>query len=540
MDALKLAQPLITSTFAGFLTCFSVGVFAADLVAAGRQIYEQGRLHSGEPLVAHLGMGVRMKGSQGACMQCHRASGSGAFEGGNLVPPVMGPTLFKQPPPVGKSRLPPGFKLQDFHFLTRPPYDSRSLARTLRSGVTPGGHVLSPLMPRYLLNQKDMAALEAYLRQLSSRPSPGINGRVAHFATVITPSANHVDRQGLIDVLTRCFEERYSADSNNGMDWRLHVWDLKGDEPADWPRQLAKYAVERPVFAVVSGLGSADWAPVHQYCEKTHLPCLFPSVDVAGSTEAGRYNFYFSAGTPLEGQVMAHWLLRSELPARLIQLYPGGNDVAVAGAQALAASAVQEGMVVVNRALFDLTPQQLAGAVMDVGPGDALALWLTREQLGLLMKAHPEPPAASHIIASGWLGDIGQLEIASLWRERLRFVYPFDPPVRLEQRMRLNLHPWLHKYRIGPAREVVLGSALTACNLLTEGLAAQRGVLTRDKLIEQIENYPAKMGNAPAPQVFHNFNLGPGQRFSSKGAFVVRFAQPSGNQLEPLGDWIVP
>lgn len=516
---------------------------ADDRLPAGRQIYEAGQLASGVPLVARWPVGVAMQGRQAACIQCHRASGSGAIEGGSLVPPVTGPALFTPQLPADTSRLPPGLTARDFHFLTRQPYDLASLARTLRTGVTPAGQVLSSLMPRYDLAPADMEALGAYLRQLSARPSPGIEGEVVYLATVVTPAASRQERQGLVEVLNACLDERHPADRQGARPWRLQVWDLHGD-PAGWDRQLTAYAARRPVYAVLSGLGGADWAPVHQYCERARLPCLFPAVDAAGSLEAGRYSFYFSAGTPLEGQVMAHWLLRQDGPggraSRVVQVYPAGSPAARAGARALADRAAQDGMAVVNRALQDLAPETLAAAVADAGPGDALALWLTPQQLERLVQAHPEPPPAGQIIASGWLGDAARLQVSGAWRERLRLVYPFDPPARLEQRMRLNLRPWLQAHRIAPARERVLGGALAACNLLAEGIAAQRGVLTRDKLVEQIENYPSGMGNAPAPQVFHNFSLGPGQRFSAKGAFVVRFAEPGGQRLEPLGELIVP
>ena len=67
------------------------------------------------------------------------------------------------------------------------------------------------------------------------------------------------------------------------------------------------------------------------------------------------------------------------------------------------------------------------------------------------------------------------------------------------------------------------------------------GQYVRDHLVEWVENYPSAMGNAPAPEAFPRFSLGPGQRFSSKGAYLVRFATPQEKRLEPIRDeWIVP
>jgi hypothetical protein len=49
---------------------------------------------------------------------------------------------------------------------------------------------------------------------------------------------------------------------------------------------------------VVSGLGGSNWAPVHQFCERRQLPCLFPNVDApvdrfltdtTGASAGGRF-----------------------------------------------------------------------------------------------------------------------------------------------------------------------------------------------------------------------------------------------------------
>jgi hypothetical protein len=84
------------------------------------------------------------------------------------------------------------------------------------------------------------------------------------------------------------------------------------------------------------------------------------------------------------------------------------------------------------------------------------------------------------------------------------------------------------------------GNTLAACNLLTEGVLRLRGQFLRDYLVEWTENYPTQMGNAPAPQAFPRFSVGPGQRFSSKGAHLVRFAGPASDRLAPEEEWIVP
>ena len=60
----------------------------------------------------------------------------------------------------------------------------------------------------------------------------------------------------------------------------------------------------RQVFAMVSGLGRDDWAPVHRFCTTLGLPCLLPNVDLPGSDQESAHNFYLSRGGLLDS---AHW-----------------------------------------------------------------------------------------------------------------------------------------------------------------------------------------------------------------------------------------
>ncbi|MCU1276457.1 MAG: cytochrome, partial [bacterium] len=45
-----------------------------------------------------------------------------------------------------------------------------------------------------------------------------------------------------------------------------------------------------------------------------------------------------------------------------------------------------------------------------------------------------------------------------------------------------------------------------------------------------------RLVNAHYPRL----GLAPGQRFASKGGYIVRLAQPSGARVAADGDWIVP
>jgi hypothetical protein len=508
-------------------------------IEQGRLIYEAGQLGSGAPLTATRGEdGVAVTGRAAACMNCHQKSGFGLFEAANLVPPVTGPSLFAN---AGPRNQPPrrakGMEHEEFAFLTRPPYDALSLAKALREGLSPSGYRFQYLMPRYALADSDMAALIAYLRQLSATPSPGIDATSAHFATVVAPNSDAGRSKAVIDVLQACFRERHPEGAGHA--WQLHVWQLDGP-PETWGAQLAaKYRAE-PVFALISGLGSDVWEPVHDFAQLNKIPSLFPNLDVAPTAEQDAYSFYFARGPILEAEVIGQYVIETAAASglkRVVQLDLADGPGRKAAA-ALATALKAEAIAVAERTLKQATAQEIAASLSDITTTDMLVIWLDQSQLAAL--AQVPPPATLHIMVSGWQSGFENAPLPVAWKTIAAMVYPIDAPQRRAARFEFNLRPWLTKHAIEYGDEILLGNTLAACNLLSESMSRLRGQFFRDYLVEMIQNYPTGMGNAPASQAFPRFGLGPGQRYSSKGAYIVRFKGPSSNDLELLHDWLVP
>jgi hypothetical protein len=76
-----------------------------------------------------------------------------------------------------------------------------------------------------------------------------------------------------------------------------------------------------------------------------------------------------------------------------------------------------------------------------------------------------------------------------------------------------------------------------ACQVLGEAIGHAYGEFVRDYVLEQVENSVSfRLINGYYPRL----GLAPGQRFASKGGYIVRFAGANGVGIVAEGDWQVP
>ena len=518
---------------------------AAVHADSGGSIYLRGTFADGVPVRAQRDQNVSLEGAQAACVNCHRRSGLGSIEGVITFPPIAGPYLFAA---HGESLERLGVPFVDAERINHEAYTEASLARAIRDGTGANGKPLNYLMPRYQLDDAAMSDLIAYLKGLNVRAAPGVTPRELHFATIITPDADPVKRSGMLAVM-----EQYFADKNNAVDrtkaptlfsshvtmfrverrWKLHVWELSG-APATWEEQLRKHLAAEPVFAVISGLGGRNWAPVQRFCEQQALPCLFPNVEAPSGDDGDFYTIYFSRGVLLEAQLIYSDLQeQSPRPHRIVQVYRA-EDVGAAAADALAKQSRSAALTIVNHALkAHSAPGELAGALRAVAPDDALVLWLRPPDLAALKSI---PPPTQHVWVSGEMGELETAPLPPAWRGATRMAYPVDLPNLRVVRVDFALS-WFRMRKIPVVEPRVQADTYLACGLVSETLNHITDAFVRDYLIERVEmalDHRALTGYYP------RLTLAPGQRFASKGGYMVRFTGPDGTKLTPLGEWTTP
>lgn len=519
---------------------------SAPAINVGEAIYRQGISSPGKPIEASRESGVRVEGKDAACANCHRRSGFGAKEGRISIPPVTGRYLYR--PRISTNEdldLPYVENMRT----DREPYTDATLARAIRDGIGSEGRPLNYLMPHYKFSDDEMAALIDHLKHLDQPWVPGVTDTVLHFATIITPDADPVKAKGMVNVIERYFADKNATQlsptprlrSSRKMmfmvnrSWQLHIWRLTGPA-AGWQKQLERHLAEEPVMAVVSGIGGANWEPVHAFCEKSALPCLFPNVE-APPVNAGNdfYSLYFSKGVLLEAGLIAKKILEPDngRAAKVVQQVYRAGDSGEAAAQALARELAPHGIKVRSLVL----PRGLPGQGVDttlrkVSSQDALVLWLRPGDL----EALGDTPAASTVFMSGLMGGLERAPLPASWFGRTQIAYPFDLP---EQRRTHIDHAlgWFRIRQIPIVAEQVQADTFLACGLLAETLNHMVDTFVRDYLIERIED---RIDHRIITGYYPRLTLAPGQRFASKGGYIVRFSESPGKRLIADNVWVVP
>jgi len=477
----------------------------------GRALYLEGRRADGQRVAATVLGDVPVSGAQAPCASCHGRSGMGTSERGNQSPPIAGPLLFD-----AAERIQEG-----------PPYTEATLARAVREGVRSSGKPLDPLMPRYTLDDGDVAALAAYLRTLGPGPAPGIDDENLHLATVIGSDVPADVRKAVLDVLEAFVTAKNAEVRNDGARsrariqegrtrvpyrvWSLDVWEVSGP-PKSWRRQLERQYRDDPVFAMVGGLATGTWQPMHEFCEENAIPCLLPSPDRPHEVEGDFYTLYFSGGLRLEARLLAAELARSD--AHVLQVLDDGDEAAAEAASLLETRVRAAGGSSVRAAPGTAVPDEATAVVwwsapdaLDTLPATEAALYVSGTRLGSGWDALPEPlRARTHVV------DLFRMPEVS------------DPALR-------RFRAWAISRGVEITHERLQAEAWFACITLMHTMDHISTHPTRDYLLDTLDHSSDLMVFLP---IYPRGNVGPGQRTLAQGGWIVELGD------EQRARWVVP
>jgi cytochrome c553 len=572
---------------------------SADELALGQRIYLEGTLATGAALTGQRFGNNVAPGASSACVNCHRRSGMGSVEGDIQVPPITGTFLFADKDDKPLATMDP--RVSKRFNQSHEAYTESTLAEAIIRGTNNRGREMNVLMPRYNLTGPEMKGLAAYLKQLSSQWSPGVTVDNIRFATVITPDVDPLRRKVFIDMMRTIFRQKNgstmtatkqgtgrrhmvsAAELVLGTErkWTLDIWELQG-APETWGEQLATHYRNQPVFALVSGLTNSTWQPVHDFCDSRQIPFWFPSAELPVLSESP-YSIYFSRGVVLEADILAQYLKnRKDSSEHLIQIFHNDNAGRAASqklTQALAGSATR----VENRMLPDgeAINEALNRVMANIKPGDAVMFWLRPDDM---LALNNFKPVSNKNYFSAILAKAEHAPLPEDWKVNSHLVYPYELPEMRETNL-AYFHAWLNIGKQPLVDEVMQSEAFFALNFMTDTVAEMLNNVYREYLLERAEtmlgkregskveqesrdravlgragdlmrkhgdrmvdegnriplsNQPGMVNMGQGTSIYPRLSLGPGQRFASKGGYIVRFENAKSEKLIAESDLIVP
>jgi hypothetical protein len=109
-------------------------------------------------------------------------------------------------------------------------------------------------------------------------------------------------------------------------------------------------------------------------------------------------------------------------------------------------------------------------------------------------------------------------------------------PTSREQRL-ARMKAWLRARNIPLADERTQANTFFAATITGEAMSHLGENFSRDYFIERIEQMTQ---NSLSPSIYPHLSLGPGQRFASKGGYVVRFSPGEDGTPVAISEWLIP
>ena len=529
---------------------------AEEIQRLGERMYREGILPSGEPMKAFVSGDVPVSGTSFTCVSCHLRSGLGSIEGEVSTPPTNGRILYlpRESYIKGYEHV-PSFHNYAVYFPVRPAYTDDSLAELITSGVDPAGRSVIKAMPIYDLDDQDMAILIAYLKTLSDQPSPGVSESEIKFATVIVDGTDPMAVASMLAPLEFGITRKNSLATASAANARvarmgynmlgpdllqkkftLAQWVLKGPS-STWRSQLDAYYQAEPVFALLGGISDGEWEPVHRFCEENQIPDLLPIVDYPVISDHDWYTLYFSRGVRQEGESAARYLhgmydlFKDRAIVQVSRDNREGRDLADGFRGTWSDTGHPPAIDVILKDGEQFSQQRLQQIITELKPA-ALIVWDDANALKAFDGLTAMADRPSVILASGTFVGKALWTIPEQLRSLLSFTYPYRLP-KDDIRFDTLAMKVLPGKKTSDYDQKIIRQSFITNELMSKALMEMRGEYYRDFFFDTIGMMP----DAYYP-LYERVGFGPGQRYASKGCFIVQLGEGENPQLERRSEWV--
>lgn len=540
-----------------FLSLSIGSTFADDpeqaSILAGKNIYMHGKLSSGDDVIATTVGDVRLSGEQSACVNCHRHSGLGSIEGSTFAPPITGEILFSEEKiKAHRYQLP---TKETPSALDRPAYTENSLKITLMTGIDINGKPLEPLMPRYVFAENEYKNLYAYLNSLSIN-NAGVTDTTINIATIIDESVDPAKARTMLNTL-----DRYISDLNSETrreveraeqapiqkEWsyqgyrkvKLHAWRLTGKTDT-WQQQLNNFYDRTPVFAVVSGISNDSWNSIDEFCNFKEVPCILPNTKTPGYSANNFYTLYFNAGPYNDASVIARYFQNKAIDYNeednILQLYDSSSYSNIA-TDTLYEAITSNGKHNISSVSLETIKIKNDITQHVTGKNTTLIIWSEKLDSSIIDTISDNKNKISSVFIPYFLARSNETRamLDNIGVEVLTS-YPYVKPSS-EPRATIRSSAWGRSRNIDMTEKAVFTDTFTAIKLLMNAIKHARSNFNRAYIIELMEH---KLDKALLTGMYPKLTIGPGQRYASRGGYIMKVPDDISEPLQPLSEWLLP
>ncbi len=533
------------------------GLPREEVLKIGERMYREGILASGETMHALVQGDIPVDSTMFSCASCHLRSGLGSLEGQVVTYPIDGVTLYQPITNAWNMRWVTGSKYaKTMSGVLRSAYNDETLAVAIRGGVNPDGKVLNYTMPRYPLSDKDMAIMVYYLKNLSVEPSPGVGENSIRYATIVTEGVNAADSAIMMSIFKIMSGSNKPArfsmmalqsiaanpeDSKNTgyLNASVARWELKGPT-ASWRSQLEAYYKKDPVFAIIGGISNDDWRPIHEFCEENRIPCILPITELPVISSTDWYTLYLSEGFYKEGAAAAKYIqgtmnISDAVP--VIQIYRNnGPQLAMARGfeetwEGLTQQKPDNRVFTGDEPMTSKLFKQLSASKKQA----IILLWLDARDLSSITQRTDVFDVPKMVFLSSTLLGNGMYALPKKTRRNVYITFPYRLPNDFAK-TEPSFASLTTSNRYPSDYPIIWAKTNLNLMILNKALFMMKGHFYRDRLLEVID----MMQDETTIPLYPRLSFGPGQRYISKGCYIVKPDDGVTPNVTPASGWVIP
>lgn len=473
----------------------------SDLEIRGQQIYRKGTA-PGSQISAYYGpIQNEITARLLPCVNCHGIYGKGKPEGGIEPPNITWGELTK----------PYGHKHSDGR--AHPPFDQINLATAITEGVDPEGNKLESAMPRYRMSPQDLEALIAYLKVLGTDLNPGLTETTVQVGILL-----HSATSPLYSLIVSYFKELNESGGIYGRKIEF-VFAKAFRDPNSYAKSVRHLIKDEEVFALF-GISNAEADnEVSPMLEQGNVPFITPLI-LTDRSELKTEIFRFSLFPGLIHQaralvVFAASEMKSARKSAIVLPLEGGISNQIR--EIVFKEANAHGWPEPETVRYSGNEDEVSRIVADLTQAGIEALFYFGPSRGLLplMKETENREWSPHLFTPGM---VSARQIFSLPRILDDKVFLSNPtvPSDYQKSSLIEFKKLQQKYEVPNHNELQMLSFYATAKVFVEGLRRSGRALSRDKLIQSLENL-TDFETGLTPRISFN----PNRRTGSLGAYVL-------------------